>query len=83
MELDEIQEFIDNFDAAQFSSGDDFQVRRSPTKDDLRRAWKLKEKLGRKHRMNQVFDDDQWLEDECSVCITQEEIDLLLEGARD
>lgn len=77
-----INDFIENFNVDEFSSSATFDNQKKPTKKDLLRAWKMKEKLGRKNRMAEAFTQSIVLDFEADqkVCITQEEIDSLLES---
>lgn len=78
-ELISINEYIENFDARQFSSSADFTKISSPTEKHLERARKIKERMVRKQALAEAF--EKGLENgeygDCSVTITQEEIDAL------
>jgi len=81
-ELDQIQEFIDNFDTAEFSSSDDSTYNPDNQEERRARALKIKARLGRKRQMEESFRASlqEHIQEDQEVMITQDEIDALLES---
>lgn len=82
-ELDVLKSYIDNFNPDDFSSDADFKACTVPTEKAKEIAMKIRERLGRKHKMTEAFKHSlefDFAADE-NVCISQEEIDELLASA--
>ena len=79
-ELTLLNEYIEGFNSDEFSSSDDFDRNKPSREERLARARKMKDKLGRKQKISEIFKHSLETDfaEEDDVCITQDEIDALL-----